>query len=173
MDKFIIDEIPLEVSTSSDLALKEELFGLYRQLAMEKESTEQREKQWKQEKDDMQRQFRRRLADLGAEVFHVKRCVESLREPMQNADLSKEAKRLELMGRRFDQALQQAGVNVEWLEGRELDDELADVVEVIGHIEADISTPCIHETVAPLVTVDGQVMHFAKVVTSVPLTSKE
>jgi hypothetical protein len=90
---------------------------------------------------------------------------------MSAAGLTKEIYRLELLVKRFDQALEQNNVQVETLDSRELDDELAEVVEVIGHVLADVHKACVHETHEPLVKVDGHVLRFAKITSAVPTPS--
>lgn len=172
MDKFVFDDALLPVSSDPQVALSEEVFGVYRQLAKAREATSQQLDGARQEAEGMYRTLRRRLADLGAEVFHLRRCVVTLREPMAATGLTKELHRLELLVKRFDQALQQNGVQVESLEGREIE-KLAEVVEVVGHVLADVHSACVHETIDPLVLVDGQVLRFAKVISAAPIQPSE
>lgn len=173
MDKFVFDDALLPVSSDPQVALSEEVFGVYRQLAKAREATAQQLEAAQQETNETHRKLRHRLANLGAEVFHLRRCVVTLREPMEATGLTKELNRLELLVKRFDQALQQNGVQVESLEGRELDNELAEVVEVAGHVLADVHSACVHETIDPLVLVDGQVLRFAKVISAAPTRASE
>lgn len=168
MAEFVFDDAALPVSSDSPAALSEQVFGVYRQLSREREAAARQLEVARQEADGAHREFRRRLAALGAEVFHLRRCVATLREPMQEAGLAKEMNRLELLVKRFDEALEHNGVKVEALDGRELDDALAEVVEVLGNALAEVSRACVYETHEPLVTVDGQVLRFAKITSAVP-----
>lgn len=158
----------MPVGSDPPIALTEKVFGLYRQLGQAREDCERQLGAVRNESDESHRQLRRRLADLGAEVFYLRRCVASLEGPLRQAGLEREIKRLELLLKRFDQALRDTGVQVESLDGRDLDDALAELIEVTGHFPAEVQTARVHETLDPLVTVDGQVLRFAKVISAVP-----
>lgn len=167
MDKFTFEDASLPVCSRPQETLTEEVFGVYRQLAKAQKAMATQQEQARQEAEAGQRKLRQRLANLGVEAFHLRRCVATLRAPLDTAGLGKELKRLELLVKRFDQTLHHNGVEVDALEGRALD-EVAEVVEVAASVPADVQSACVHETIDPLVTVDGQVLRLAKVISAVP-----
>lgn len=169
MAELPIDDLPLQVHSEPALDLPEKAFALCRQHAKERTEREQVEREATARCDERLRMERRRLAAVGAEAFHWRRTVASLEEPLRSAGLEADLQRLQLMLDRMDRTLRQHGVVVEALEGRLLE-EVADTVEVLAPVPDDVATACVRETVEPLVSVDGEIITMAKIITSVPRT---
>jgi hypothetical protein len=167
------DEEPLPVGSERGVVLVEKVFAVYGQLRKEREVAARALQDAERARDEERRAFRKRLANVAVEVFHLRRCVAAMAEAMNGAGLLREMNRLELVVKRFDQALEREAIAVEALDGREIDAALAEAVVVDGYAPADVDVTRVSETLEPQVSVDGQVTRLARVISAVPRESRE
>jgi hypothetical protein len=168
VDSFQLDDSPLPTSGTALGNLAEQVFVLYRQLAKQRDACDKEMKRAAEAQDTLARRYRVRLATVGAEAFHLRRCVSSLTAAMQDAGLTRELARLELLVKRFNQVLQEQTIEVHLLDGVEPGEDLAEVMEVLGAVPMPVERPRIRETVAPLVKVDGEIVLPPTVIMEVP-----
>lgn len=171
--KFSFDDPFLSVGSGPISSLSEAIFGLYRQLAKAGEAAMQERERLKKEAEEACGNFRRRLANVSAEVFHLRKCVATVNEPMRRAGLEKNVHSLEVLVEKFDHTLDRNGVQVLSLNGRALDDQLYEIVEVIASVPTDTAVARVRETIEPLVIVEGQMVLFPKVIKEVPISRDE
>jgi hypothetical protein len=162
------DDAPVPVSSAPAGSLPELVFGVYRELDRARRQLDQQSSASRAEAADLVNGIKRRLAHVAAEALHLRRTAASVREPLRAAGLDRELNRFELMVKRFDTVLERYGVRVETLDGREVDDQLADLIDVESYVYGPVATPRVRETLEPLVLVDDQVVLRPKVVTEVP-----
>ena len=166
-----VDDAALQVEAGDSADLPAKVFGLYRQFAKQAEAHANELRSIQAKSDKVQAADRVRLAKLGAEVFHFGRCIASLTDALNAAGLSRELSRLDQMMKRFTLALTDGGIVIESLDGLPVNDELAEIIEVLGAIPGAVDQPRIKETLEPLIKVDGCIVLRPRVITEVPGTN--
>ncbi len=138
-------ELPLKSLSSIKKSPLSEIYALLQQ--QHKEKARLSGERQKQQKDED-----RLLAQLGAEIFVLGKCLEEERDKLAAAGFEPELQRLLIQQEKLVELLKSQGVELINLTGEPLTLELLDKVKVLGwNTEPDLTIPLVQETMSPLI----------------------
>jgi molecular chaperone GrpE (heat shock protein) len=103
------------------------------------------------------------LAALALEVFSFGKTLERYNERLKTIGLKNLITELGMARNNLYKEFEKAGVKIIDLKGREVDEELLELVEIIGWLKDEREMEHVLETYEPLITRGEKILHLAKV----------
>jgi hypothetical protein len=167
------DELPLDEGASCG-DIEDAALAMYQKLADTVRAFEESGRKAREALDEEARKSRHLIASLAAERFEFERLARRLEPDLARLQATELLRALDLYKRAWDQVLRRNNVEVHDLTGCPLTDDLAEDIEVEGHVPDPSATrTVVRETLSPLVRYEGKTIGMAKVITSVPTTGEE
>jgi hypothetical protein len=145
-----------------------ETLALYQKLAEAVRAVEESDRRREEELAGVTDRFLSLIASLAGERFEFERLVRRMVPELVRMEAAELIKALDLFQRAWDQTLRRNKIEVLDISGWTLTDEIAEEIEVKGHVsDSGVTQTKVRETLAPLVRIEGRTIATAKVITSV------
>lgn len=168
MARWSYDEPLLPVVTQregSGASLREAIVGVYRRIAGARQEAQKNADEAARQLEKTEERHRGVVGKLALPAFHARRTINSVREALLDKGLDREMRRLEVMVKLFDQTLQECGVSAESLDGQSIE-SVSHLIEVLHCINIECAEAHVHETLEPLVKMNGRAIRLAKVISA-------
>ena len=103
------------------------------------------------------------FAELAIQAFSLDKVLERHKDKLQEKELKALSDELRITRNKIFQALEKGSVEIIDFTGREIDNEILEMVEVIGWLPDAREQEHVLETYEPVVKHSGQIIHIAKI----------
>jgi hypothetical protein len=154
--------------------IEDAALALYQKLADTERAAEEFRRKAHDELRDQSAKSRVLIARLAAERFEFERLARRMEPDLVRLEAAGLLRALDLYRRAWDQLLRRNNIEVCDITGYPLTDEIAEDLEVEGHVpDPAVTQTTIREMLSPLVRLEGKTIGMAKVITSVPAIAEE